>query len=957
MNLFPGTKIGGFTVTRVRDIPGKDAKLVEMVFEKTRTELAWVKSSEKNKLFSITFKTLPDNSTGVFHILEHSVLCGSEKYPVREPFVELLKSSMNTFLNAMTFSDKTMYPVSSRSEQDFLNLTSVYLDAVFAPKILTNPNIFRQEGWHYEEDGDKLLYNGVVFNEMKGATSSVDDVVERNLQQLLFQDNSYGYNSGGDPEEIPNLTYEEFLENYRRNYHPSNARIFLDGDIPLEKTLALIEGYLSRFDLGYKQEITSQTPKAAEKTVYYEVSSQEELSGKTQIVLGKILGSWRDKTKCLAAQVLCDVLAGSNDAPLKRKILAAGLGQDVTMTVQDGVDQPWLVLRVHNTDDENAGVLRTMVTDTVRELVEKGIDKQELTASINHLEYYLKDMDEPQALIRCIFSMNSWLYGGDPMMYLTFDDGFAALREMAAGDDFERLLASLLLEEDGICVLHVLPSVTYGEECRKEESDRLAARWEAMTDAELGRLRAENESLSAWQQTPDSPGAIATLPVLSLDEVPTEPAQLNTVEETVSGVTVLRHTASTNGIVHFTAYFYLTDLSLEELTAASFLAKLLGKLPTRNYDAAALQTAIKTHIGSLDFDLDAVAKAGQVDACRPRLVAQCSVLRENLATAQALVAEILTGTRLDEPVRIREILMQTEMEAQQAAIMGGHVFAAACAQSHFSAQNAVTEAVSGYSLIRWIHDFVKNFDEKIGSFTALSARVLENAVCAARLILSVTEDAPTDMTGFVEELPAGTTAPQETAYKTALPEKLGIRIPAQVSFACTGYHLAQCGAEYNGTIRLLSNIVSLSYLWNMVRVQGGAYGAGMHSGRGGSIFCYSYRDPSPDKTLNTYQGIGDFVKAFHDSGEDLTKFIISTVAGTEPLVSPRQEGAIADSRWFAGLSYEDAVQERRELLSATQEDLVSWGDMLARMAREAGVCVMGHSEALGVCQGLTIVDL
>lgn len=957
MNLISGEKIGGFTVTRVRDIPGKDAQLVEMVFEKTQTELAWVKSGEKNKLFSITFKTLPEDSTGVFHILEHSVLCGSEKYPVREPFVELLKSSMNTFLNAMTFPDKTMYPVSSRSEQDFLNLTSVYLDAVFAPKILTNPNIFRQEGWHYEEDGDKLLYNGVVFNEMKGATSSVDDVVERNMQQLLFQDNSYGYNSGGDPEEIPTLTYEKFLENYRRNYHPSNARIFLDGDIPLEKTLDLIGEYLNRFELGYKQEIAPQTPKAAERTVYYEVPSEEELSARTQIVMGKILGSWRDKTQGLAAQVLCDVLAGSNDAPIKRKILAAGLGQDVTMSVSDGVDQPWFTLRVHNTDDENTEKIRALITDTVRELVEKGIDKQDLTASINHLEYYLKDMQEPQALIRCIFSMSAWLYGGDPMMYLTYDDAFAALREMASGNDFEKLLSSMLLEEDGICLLHVLPSVTYGEECRKAEAEKLAAQREAMTSAQLAQLREASESLSAWQQTPDSPEAIATLPVLSLEEVPVEPAQLPTVEETVSGVTLLRHTAPTNGIVHFTAYFSLTDLSLEELTAASFLTKLLGKLPTRNYDAAALQNAIKTHIGSLDFDLDAVAKAGQVDACRPRLIARCSVLRENLPIAEELVTEILTETKLDEAARIREILMQNEMEAQQAAIMGGHVFAAACAQSHISAQNAVIEAVSGYSLVRWLHDLVKNFDEKIGRFTALSARVLENAVCASRLILSVTEDAPTDLTGLIGRLPAGTAAPKETAYKTALPKKLGIRIPAQVSFACISCHLSQFAAEYNGTIRLLGNIVSLSYLWNMVRVQGGAYGAGMHIGRGGSIFCYSFRDPSPDKTLKTYRGIADFVRQFHDSGEDLTKFIISTVASTDPLVSPKGQGGIADSQWFAGLTYEDAVRERRELLSATQEDLLAWCGMLDRMTKEAGVCVVGHSEALNACEGLTVVDL
>lgn len=959
MDMTIGTKLYGFTVTRIREIPEKAAQLVEMIYEKTQTELVWVKSSEPNKLFSIAFKTLPEDSTGVFHILEHSVLCGSEKYPVKEPFVELLKSSMNTFLNAMTFPDKTMYPVSSRNEQDYLNLTSVYLDAVFAPKILTNPNIFYQEGWHYEVDGESLAYNGVVFNEMKGAMSSVDGVVQQAVQEMLFPDTCYGYNSGGDPAAIPDLTYEQFVDTYRKNYHPTNARIYLDGDIPLEKTLSLIESYLAGFDLGSKQELTIQVPKTAERTVTYEAAADEGLSSKAQLVLAKIMCSWSDKKDILAANVLCDVLAGSNDAPIKRAILSAGLGQEVSMRVNDGVYQPWLTLRVHNMDDDNARKIRDLIRSTVQELVANGLDKQELTASINRLAFQMKDMHEPQGLIRCISAMDSWLYGGDPMLYLTYDEAFASLRKMAQGDGFEKLLHELLLDETGMCILRAIPSATHGEELRAKETARLVQERQAMTGAQLQEVTARCEALQAWQQAPDSLDALAALPVLNLNEISEEPSNLATCVDEIDGITVLRHETGTNGIIHLTAYFALSDLSLEDLTKASFLSSLLGNLPTKNYNAAALQNAIKTHLGSLDFSVEVFSKAGQVETCTPCLCVRCSVLKENLPVAEALLAEILTNTDFDQPDRIREILLQTEMMSQQMAMMNGHRFAALCAQSHFSAQNAVNEAINAYSPICFLHDFSKNFEEQIKGFTELANRMLSESICTSRMTISLTEDSKTDITGLIEKIPSGSAIAPAAGYQTALPKKLGIRIPAQISYACTGYHLNACGAKYNGTIRLLGNILSLSYLWNSVRVQGGAYGAGMQSGRSGSLFCYSYRDPSPARTLGVYRTMADYIKSFQDSSEDLSKFIISTIAGTEPLVSPKQQGSIADQLWFAGLTYEDAIQERRELLHATQEDLLCWCDMLSSMAEDSAVCVVGHNDALTACESenLTVVDL
>jgi len=958
MAMHVGDALYGFTVTDIREIPGKDAQMVQMCFEKTGTELVWVKSKEANKLFSIAFKTLPEDSTGVFHILEHSVLCGSDKYPVKEPFVELLKSSMNTFLNAMTFPDKTMYPVSSRNEQDFLNLTEVYLDAVFAPKILTNPNIFYQEGWHYEVGEEGLSYNGVVFNEMKGAMSGVDGIIEQAVQDMLFPDNCYGYNSGGDPRAIPDLTYEQFLDSYRKNYHPTNARVYLDGDIPLERTLELIASYLDTFEMGTKQELTPQTPKASELTVTYEAAPEEDLTEKSHLVLSRIMASWGDKTRLLATNVLSDVLCGTNDAPLKRAILAAGLGQDVSMGVVDGVYQPWLTLQVHNMNHENQARIRELIHRTVREQVEQGLDKESLTAYINALAFRTKDMHEPQGLIRCMHAMDSWLYGGDPMLYMTYDDAIAQLREMAAGDGFEKLLRELLLE-DGLNVLHAIPDLEHGQKLRRQETERLAREKSAMTSEQLEALAAQAEAFTAWQQKPDSPEELATLPVLELSQISPEPTKLPTVVEDTHGVVTLVHETPTNGIVHLTAYFALTDLTLEELSAASFLMDLLGKLPTANYDAAQLQKQIRTHLGSLTFGLESFAKLDQRDTCLPVLSARCSVLKENLPIAQKLMVEILTTTDFNQPQRIKEILLQTEMEVQQMVMMNGHRIAMHCGRAHFSASGAAMEAIGAYSAAKWIRDFAKNFDQEAEGNMALAQRILSNLACKARLTLSVTADQQVSLAELVRGLPVGTPAPAAAAYTTRLPKKLGIRIPAQVSYAGMSYSLDACGETYHGSFPLLSNILSLSCLWNAVRVQGGAYGAGMNCGRGGSFFCYSYRDPSPNRSLGAYRAMADFVEGFLESGESLDKFIISTVAGDDPLMSPRQVGSVADTRWFCGITDENMAKDRGELLRSTGEDLRRWCNALRSFAQDGAVCVVGHGEALAACEeeNLTVVDI
>ena len=957
MSLTAGMKLHGFTVTRVRQVAELSANLVEMTHDKTAAQLCWVDNGEANKLFSIVFKTLPEDSTGVFHILEHSVLCGSEKFPVKEPFVELLKSSMNTFLNAMTFPDKTMYPVSSRNDQDFMNLTEVYLDAVFAPAIVKDPNIFYQEGWHIEMDGPDSTptYKGVVFNEMKGAMSSVDEVIMEGMLAAAYPDTCYGYNSGGDPRVIPQLTYEQYLNMYRRYYHPSNSRIWLDGAVPLDRVLPLIDGYLSRFERSdEKHVIAHQEPRACEKTQYYEVSAADGTDNKAMLTLGKIIGSWQDVSRNYAADILADVLTGSNEAPLKRAVMSAGLCQDMSMEAESSIAQPGMMLTVRNIDPANAPAIRELIKKTCQELCEKGIDKADLLASINRYEFRVREPNEPAGLMRNIMALNTWLHDGDPLTYLVYDEVFAELRAMAENGGFEKLLYELLVKEDDLVVLHTLPSTTLGEELRTEEAAKLEAISAKWTEEDKAAVLAMNEKLHAWQQTPDSPEQLATLPVLDLSEISPDPVLLHTEESNVDGVTVLYHEAATNGIVHLNLYFNLSDCTLDELCEVNTLTRLLGVLPTAKHTAAELQQGVKTHLGRLNFSLDVKEKIDRSDRCTPVLRVNCSVMAEKVDIARDLICEILTTTDFTDIARIREIALQSDEQAKQMCIMGGHVLAMTAAQAHYSAASAVYEVLRGYTGVQWLHGLVADFDARIGAHLALVQAKLAAAACRARLTLSITSNVEVDASTLIAALPTGTGCAADAAYTTNVPMKQGIRIPAQIGY---GVLASDLGCAWNGSAQVAANILSLGYLWNVIRVQGGAYGCGLRMGRCIAL-AYSYRDPTPARSLEKYRGAADFIREFVQSGERIDKFIISTIAETEPLMSPRDEGARADGEWFSGKTEADLRQQRAEILATDGDALLYWCNALDHMAKTGAVCVVAHEEALKACEaeGLTIAE-
>jgi len=961
-------KIHGFTVTNIRELREIGGRLVEMRHDVTGARLVWADNGDENKLFSVGFRTIPEDSTGVFHILEHSVLCGSDKFPVKEPFVELLKTSMNTFLNAMTFPDKTVYPVSSRVEQDYLNLTEVYLDAVFKPKMLTDPNIFYQEGWHIDTAGDEPAFKGVVFNEMKGSMSEVDSIAERHLSRLLFPHYCYGYNSGGDPDEITELSYESFVERYKRFYHPSSAYFYLDGDVPVDKTLAMIESYLE--GCGRRDDLpifTTQEPVKASRTIEYAVSSEDD---KPMIVFGKIIGSWENRDMMLALSVVLEQIADSNESPLKRAVLSSGLAEDMEIYVSDGIAQPYLVMLFRGISREDgskpdaaelesiANRLLGIVEESIKKIASEGFDRRGLEASVNQTDFRFRQYPEPQALYRAFAAYSSWLYDGDPALYLSTDESIANVRAMIDAGEMEALASEVIGDTSALSRLMLMPSAEYGAKEAAAEAARVKAAVDAMSDAEKEELEELNRMLLGWQQSEDSAEALATIPQLDIKDIDPMPELIATEVREAGGADVLFHPVASNGIVYINAYFPVTQLKLADLPAAALITEFFKDLPTENFDVVALQNELRMYVGSVSFGLDILAKDDDRDSCTPCLRVRAAVLEDKLAHAEDLIIEILTRTRFDDKAMMRELITQIDEDSKRTAVAQGHRLAMAEARSHWSARDAAAEAVNGHSFMKYMHGLNGASDEELDAFIAFTKDVIEKCVNRQNAIISVTATEYADVSRLVQMLPEGGRMPEKVHYESTLPRRMGIELPAAVSFAASAYDMNADGHRMSGNMQVASNIISLSHLWNTIRVQGGAYGAGMAAGRTGSVYCYTFRDPSPARSLGIHRTLTEFLDAFMSSEDAVIDgFIISTIASAEPLMSPASKGRTADDFYLSGFTDDDRIRIRREMLDTKVSDFAAMRDVLSDMSETCTGCVADPSAALQACEYLESLPL
>lgn len=953
MDLTPGAKAYGFTVETHENLPEIDGTATLMRHE-SGARLLYLANDDNDKAFSIGFKTPPVNDTGVFHILEHSVLCGSDKFPAKEPFVNLLKSSMQTFLNAMTFADKTVYPVSSTNEKDLMNLMDVYLDAVLHPAIYKRKEIFEQEGWHYElENTDApLTYNGVVFNEMKGVMSDPDNVLFDALQAALFPDTAYRFESGGLPSAIPNLTYEDFLDNHARHYQLNNSYITLYGNLDIDKMLGFLDAnYLSANKApkpaGAPNPLVIQGPVEALDVVVEMNTSPENACA----ALGYVVGTAADNERIIAVDILMDALMGSNEAPLKKALLEAGFAGDVFDYMNKSILQPFVLIEAKGIEAQKAHVFKECLEREVRKLVKRGIDKQLIEGAIAHAEFVMREGDfgTSTGVILAVNALSAWLYDdAQAIGPLRYETTFAMLREKLETDYFEKLLAEVVLENDHRAFVEVVPTAKESS----EEAERLAAIKQTLGTAQLEAIMAEAEELHRIQMEPDSPEALATLPLLELSDIAQTPAEPEWHFEAGTPLPSIIHEVPTHGIDYLSYYFSLDHVTYDELPYVTLLANLLGKLDTEHYTASEIDTLSQLYLGRLRFSATTYENETLAQGIAPKFIVSASVLSKNLDHAIMLPKEIWAHTRFNDPERIKTILQQQRISMEQNFQAMGHTSALARVAAGLTPAGKLLDQLAGIDFYQFLCDLLVHFDERAES-------LIEKLEVVAKRVF--TDDVVLSFTGTQEDLvrmwEAGGTFDLEEGFAgrerelvvpEPVPQNEAFIVPSDVCYVGAGTNRAAIKAvPFDGTTNIVTRVLSYDYLWNEVRVKGGAYGAGFKATRTGTVMFYSFRDPNLDHTVEVYNGSGAWLVDFDPSEAELRGYIISAVAGFDAPLKPRALAQRQDNHYFASLPADYRARLRAEMLSTTIEDLRARGTALERLKEHEVVCVFGGKEQIG----------
>lgn len=936
MMLMAATTMCGFEVKSVEELPDVSAKLWRMEYAKNGAELVWVDCADENRTFVITFRTIPEDDTGVAHILEHAVLCGSEKFPSREPFVELLKSSPHTYLNAYTAKDSTGYPVASRSEKDFLNLTEVYLDAVFHPNTVKSDWSMRQEGWHYEYDGETLSRNGIVYSEMKGAMSSPHTTMYHDMMRLLFPESVYRHNSGGLPKKIPELTFEKYKAFHEKFYHPSNARIFLYGKVDLEKTLPLIaealEPYARRTD---RVEIPFQKPVRATETKPYANSEEKD---RTLLCDAWVVGRFDEYEKKMALSLLCEYLVGNNFSPLKAPFLKAGLCEDIGMGLITD-QQLSLMVNFQNVKDGEAETCRRLFRETAERLVAKGFDAKRLSQLLDKQEFAWRERDTSDRGMNLYHEvMDSWLYGGDPAQNLRATDVFAALRRRLGTGWYEQLLASAILTNDHSASLTMTPSKTLAAEEAAAEEAELKAIQSSMSEAELRAIAEAAEDLKRRHAEPEAPEILATLPKLTLADLPEDCEIISRTITTNAGVTVIRPQMDLKGFFYLDLSFSLKDLSREELLDTALLTDLYGELRSTKRSAEELKGEMDGTFGSFVVDVASYEKG-------PELIVRLAALNAHRDEALALASEVLLQTDFSDAEAI-ELRRQQDRIWMEEATRGRKAldFLTRRVAAPLSRAEEINDILKGIAQIRHLQR------GKRGDLAALSRKILtrENLTIAA-----AGEVSDEYLKSVALAFPSVPTAPREPAALGGAPRSEGLVIDGHVAFAGLAAKLPD-DFPYSGAHLVASKIISLEHLWPELRVKGGAYGAFFSIGANKTVSFRSYRDPNPKRAYEEYLKAGESLKAFVNSGVSYEKYQVSTLTYTDPNFSPREKMAYARAQYFNGRDPELARRLRHEIIHTSKEDLLAFADVLTTIAESGSKCAIGAADLLESCAFDTI---
>ena len=997
--LVPDTTCHGFAVERCETVPELDSDAYVLRHTVSGARLLYLACDDENKAFAIGFKTPPADSTGVFHILEHSVLCGSAKFPVKEPFVDLIKSSMQTFLNAMTYPDKTIYPVATTNEQDLYNLMDVYLDAVFNPAIYTKPTIFEQEGWHYEldlpegvegEGGDSsaslregtLRYNGVVFNEMKGALSDPMSVLDDAVNAALYPDTAYAHESGGDPRAIPALTYEQFLDTHARHYNPSNSYITLYGDLDVDRALAFLdERYLSQPSAASRRmdaavaagedpstlapnPLGVQTPVTCEyKRVEMATTPENALVG-----LGLVLGSALDRKRTIAADILFEALLGSNEAPVKKTILAAGLGGNVVSYTAAESLQPYELIMLQNAQPGVARELRRVFQDACRDLCEHGVPRERLEAIISSNEYDLRQRDYGIAdgvAIACD-ALSTWLYDDDAAtLALKYGPVYEELRSELDGTYFEDLLRELVLENDHMALVELVP-VDAAEGSEGAEAIELAAKRDAMTDSELADVVERTAALRAAQEAEDTPEDKATLPRLRVSDIGEARPEPPLVVDTTAPIVCLRHDIPTNRLAYAMQYFDLSCVAFEDLPYVTLLCRLLKQLPTREHSAEELDNLLAGKLGFLSFTTEVMTQP-EVDGVRPYLLVSASALSEKIDALASLPREVWSSTLLADADadRVRDVLTQIRIGLEQGFINNGHSAALGRAMSYSSPSAVVREQLSGVDFYLFLHDLLDHFDERLDDLRAKLTELAERIFVADGCMASFT-GSDEDFSAYWAAagdlgLDAGDGADagrDALVVPTPCDRHEAFVIPSDICFAARACDPRRLGLDVTGAWAVAANALSYDYLWNEIRVKGGAYGCGFRAAGERQAAFYTYRDPAIDPSIERVERAGAWLGSFEPDEAAFEGFIVSCVSGMDAPVKPYALTKRRNTTYLAGLDPHAREERRAQMLAATPGELRSLGTDVTRIAAESPSCVFGGRDVIAKSNaGFNVVDL
>ncbi len=956
-------RVEAYRVKEESVLEGISAKATLLEHKKTGARVVLLENEDKNKVFQIGFRTPVKDSTGVPHIMEHSVLCGSRNFPVKDPFVELVKGSLNTFLNAMTYPDKTVYPVASCNDKDFQNLMHVYMDAVFYPNIYQKKEIFLQEGWSYklEDIEGKLEYNGVVYNEMKGAFSSPEGVLDRVVLNTLFPDTSYANESGGDPECIPDLTYEEFLEFHRTYYHPSNSYIYLYGKMDMEEKLRWLDAeYLQHFQkLEVDSVISLQKPfsEMKEKEIFYSITNEEGEEDNTYLSYNKVIGTNLDRELYLAFQILDYVLLSAPGAVLKKALLEQQIGKDIMGSYDNSTYQPVFSVVAKNANSEEKEAFVQTVEDTLRHLVEKGIDKRALEAGINYHEFRSKEADfgnYPKGLMYGLQMMDSWLYDDNsPFLHLEAEALFPLLRERVGTGYYEDLIRTYLLENPHGAVVTVLPEKGRTLRLDKELEEKLQTYKESLAQEEREALVRQTQRLLEYQSSEEREEDIQKIPVLKRTDISREVEPVYNEKIMVSETPVILHDIETNGIGYVDFLFYFTGVEEELLPYVGILQAVLGIIDTENFEYGEFFDEINVHTGGIETSLELYPDLGDSSGKEYQCTfeVKAKALFPKLPVAFRMTEEMLLRSKLEDEKRLKEILSMVKSRLLMKFQSAGHATAIRRAASYASPASRVKELTGGIAFYEVVKRLEEHFEEEKEGLKRQLRELAKRLFCRENLCISYI--APKKRLSEIEsciktleqKLWKGQ-AQTKIRPVSCKKEKEGFQTASKVQYVAQAGNFREKGFDYVGTLQILRVILSYDYLWQNVRVKGGAYGCMSGFSRTGEGYFASYRDPNLRKTLEVYRGVVEYLRTFQVTERDMTKYIIGTISNLDQPMTPAAAGDRSMNLYMCGLTLDRIREERRQILEAGQEDIRKLADIVEAVLEAGQICVVGSEEKL-----------